>query len=110
VYDELHDVLGGAPPTFTQLNRLPLIEAVIKESMRLLPPVPLTMRIAARSGDLGGIELQQGDRVVCSPYVTHHLPDLFPEPEKFHPQRWFKSKPGPYEYLPFGAGPRACIG
>lgn len=110
LYDELHHVWRGSFPTFHQLNDSPLLDAVIKESMRLLPSVPFTIRIANGPAYLGGLLLRQGDRVVCSPYITHHLPDLFPEPEKFHPQRWFESKPGPYEYLPFGAGPRLCIG
>jgi cytochrome P450 len=42
--------------------------------------------------------------------VTHHLPELYPNPERFEPQRWFGLKRGPYEYLPFSAGPRLCLG
>jgi cytochrome P450 len=57
-----------------------------------------------------GVPLRPGDRVACSPYMTHHLPHLYPEPERFDPGRWSTIDPGPYEYLPFGAGPRFCLG
>jgi cytochrome P450 len=107
---ELDQTLGGEPPTAAQLDQLPLLDAVIKEALRVLPPVPYLIRAVSRPADLGGLSLREGDRVICSPYMTHHLPGLFPEPERFRPQRWFAIRPGPYEYLPFGAGPRMCIG
>ena len=108
--DELQSVLRGEPPTGDQLAQLPLLERVIKESMRILPPVPYTVRALMRKINMGGYRIRQGSRVVCSYYMTHHLPDLYPEPEKFRPERWLKFDPSPYEYMPFGAGPRSCIG
>ncbi|HEV2095075.1 MAG TPA: cytochrome P450 [Chthoniobacterales bacterium] len=51
-----------------------------------------------------------GARVICSHYLTHHLPELYPEPERFRPERWREINPSQYEYLPFSAGPRMCIG
>ena len=54
--------------------------------------------------------MARGDRVILSHYVTHHLPELYANPERFDPERWLSLKRGPYEYLPFSAGPRLCIG
>jgi cytochrome P450 len=110
LWDELDRTLGGAPPTIPDLDRLPLLDAVLKESMRLLPPVPFTIRSVTRPVEVGGAPLRNGDRVICSHYITHHLPDLYPEPERFLPERWSEIKPSQYEYLPFSAGPRFCVG
>jgi cytochrome P450 len=59
---------------------------------------------------LGEFELPQGSTVALSQYVTHRIPELYPEPQKFAPDRWFATNPAPYAYLPFGAGPRQCVG
>jgi cytochrome P450 len=59
---------------------------------------------------LGPFDLPRGTGIVFTPLVTHHLPDLYPEPEKFLPDRWLTLRPSPYAYHPFGAGPRLCIG
>ena len=109
LFDELEG-LGAAAPTSRQLAGLPYLDAIIKESMRILPPVPYTMRAVTRSTELAGVELHRGDRVVCSHYITHHRSHLYSEPERFHPERWSTLRRGPYEYLPFSAGPRMCIG
>jgi cytochrome P450 len=108
--DELDGTLKGGPPTSDQLDHLPFLEAVIKESMRILPPVPFVARVATGPVELGGLSLRRGDWVACSIYMTHRLPDLYFEPEQFRPGRWFEINPTPYEYLPFGAGPYSCIG
>jgi cytochrome P450 len=109
--DELAAVFGGAPPTVETLARAPLLEAVVKESLRILPPVPYTIRVARyRQTPIGPYVMLRGDRVILSHYVTHHLPDLYANPERFDPLRWLTLKRGPYEFLPFSAGPRLCIG
>jgi cytochrome P450 len=108
--DELDGVMGGAPPTVETLARAPLLEASVKEALRILPPVPYTIRVARRRMPLGPFEVGRGDRVILSHYVTHHLPELYERPERFLPQRWLTLRRGPYEYLPFSAGPRLCIG
>jgi cytochrome P450 len=78
--------------------------------MRVLPPVPYAIRLARGVESLGALPLRDRDRVVVSHYVTHHMPELYPDPERFHPGRWVGLRRGPYEYLPFSAGPRTCIG
>lgn len=110
VLDELQGVLGGAAPSLAQLGQLPLLERVIKESMRLLPPAPLVARVAMQPFAFGPYQLPAQTSVMISHYITHHLPELYPEPERFNPDRWLTIDPSPYEYLPFSAGSRMCIG
>jgi cytochrome P450 len=104
----LRDEIAGSQSR--DLENLPLLDAVIKESMRVLPPVALTLRAVTTGTDLAGLALIKGDRVICSHYLTHRVPYLYPEPNRFDPERWFTIRPGHYEYIPFSAGPRQCIG
>jgi cytochrome P450 len=109
--DELSGTLRGAAPSVEQLSQLPLLDAVVKESMRLLPATPLLfVRFATDAFQLGPYALPKGTGVMLSPLVTHRLPDLYPEPDRFLPERWQRLQPSLYEYLPFGAGPRMCLG
>jgi len=108
--DELAGVLGGSAPGAQDLDRLVLLDHAIRESMRILPPVPFTIRVATRTTELNGSPVPQGSRVICSHYLTHHSPQLYAEPQRFLPERWESIHPGPYEYMPFSAGPRMCIG
>jgi cytochrome P450 len=108
--DELDVVLSGKAPQPDDLPRLEYLSCVIKESMRILSPVPYAIRATARRVKLGPVSLPHGSTIVCGHYLTHHMPDVYPEPERFRPERWQTIDPGQYEYLPFSAGPRACIG
>lgn len=108
--DELQGVLRGHPLTVEHLGRLPLLDRVVKESMRILPPVPFNFRKTTRPVQLGGKDVPEGRTVLFSHYVTHHMPELYAEPETFQPDRWLTINPSQYEYLPFSAGPRMCIG
>jgi cytochrome P450 len=108
--DELDAVLGDDAPTVKQLARLPLLERVVKESMRVIPPVPLTWRVTAAPTLLGGFPIPTGTEVSVSIYQTHHMPELYPEPERFDPRRWETIEPTVFEYTPFGSGARMCIG
>ena len=109
--DEFDRVLGGNAPTRDQLAQLSFLDRVIKESMRILPPVPFTIRAADDDAiPMGPLTLSHGTRVICSHFLTHHLPEIYPEPEIFRPDRWRDIDPTQYEYMPFSAGPRACVG
>jgi cytochrome P450 len=108
--DELDSVLQGTAPTMAQLSQLPLLERVIKESMRILPPVPWNGRIIAKPTELGGYFLPEGTEVFVGIYHTHQMPELYPNPSVFNPQRWETIAPSMYEYNPFSAGSRVCIG
>lgn len=110
---ELDGVLQGRTPTLADLPQLRYTDQVIKESMRLRPPVWVVSRIAAQETELGGYRIAQGTEVIMSQWVTHRDPRFFAEPLAFRPQRWTpemeKALPR-YAYFPFGGGPRQCIG
>jgi cytochrome P450 len=109
--DELTAKLHGAAPSVEQLAELPRLDRVVKESQRLLPAsCILFFRAAQQPFALGGHDLPAGTRLLMSPFVAHRDPGLYAEPGKFAPQRWERLEPSTYEYLPFGAGPRLCIG
>jgi cytochrome P450 len=109
--DELSFVLRGATPTVSDLARLPLLDRVVKESQRLLPASAiLFFRAAEQPFTVGDYHLPAGTRLLTSPFIAHRSPDLYPAPARFDPSRWEHLNPTPYEYLPFGAGPRLCIG
>lgn len=108
--DELGATLNGSPPSHDELARFSYLPCVIKESMRILPPVPYTVRVTQKDVMIGSLAVANGTNVLTSHYLTHHLPELYPEPERFIPERWLTMNPGQYEYLPFSAGPRMCIG
>ena len=111
VVDELTEVLGGAPPTVDAFDRMPVLDAVLKEVLRILPPSPMLLRYTARPADLGPYRLPEGALIFYSPYVTHRIPELYPDPLRFDPDRW-RSGPTPpgLAYLPFGAGSHHCLG
>ena len=109
--EELSAALGGEAPTVEQLAELPLLDAVVKESTRLLPPTYMMfIRRACGPFELGPFAMPEGTRVVLSPLVSHHMPEVFSDPDRFVPKRWFERKPDPFELVPFGAGPRLCLG
>jgi cytochrome P450 len=108
--DELAGTLRGAAPTFEQLNQLPLLEGVVKESLRLIPPVVWGIRYSMESFEMGGYPFEKGSSVVYSSHVTHRMPEIFKDPLRFDPYRWETLKPSAYEYFPFNAGPRRCLG
>ena len=110
LHDELTSVLHGDAPTIEQLAKLPLLDRVIKESMRLLPPVPLVSRATNQAVQLGGYRLPPRTEFYLSIYHAHRQPDLFPEPRRFRPERWDGIESNQYSYLPFGIGSRTCPG
>ena len=114
LHAEVDQVLGGRPPALADLPRLPYTLQVIKESMRLYPPAwTLNIRRAAADTTVGPYAFRRGDRLWIAPFVLHRRPAWFPDPERFDPDRWTpeREKAIPrYAYMPFGGGPRVCIG
>ncbi len=108
--DELESVLQGEPPTVEQLSQLELLDRIIKESMRVVAAVPWNGRVTSQETELGGYTLPKGTEVFLSLYHTHQIPDLYREPKAFKPERWETLTPSIYEFSPFSAGPRLCIG
>jgi cytochrome P450 len=107
---ELYSVLHGEVPTVAQLECVPMLERVIKESMRVLPASSYSQRVNVEPVELGPFRVSKGTPIVFSQFVTHHMPELYSEPERFLPERWRTIAPSPYAYLPFGAGSRLCLG
>jgi cytochrome P450 len=108
---EVTGVLGDRAPETADAARMPLLDRVLKESQRLFPATPFVFIRRATAGfELGGHALPEGASIILSPLVTHRLPDVFPEPLRFLPERWERPAPSSFQYLPFGAGPRLCIG
>jgi len=108
--DELRNGLDGAAPSIEAIADLPRLDAVVKESMRLIPPVALGMRVAQDETTLAGQRLPKHTRVVLSVFLTTRMPDLYPEPDRFLPERWSTIDPTPFDFPVFSAGPRICPG
>lgn len=87
-----------------------LLAHTLKESLRILPGSAYVQRINVENTKLGSYELQRGTCVVFSQFMTHHMGELYKNPQQFRPDRWKTISPSPYAYLPFGAGPRLCLG
>jgi cytochrome P450 len=104
---------GARTPTLADLGKLPFLEQVVKESMRLYPPVWIVGRAAEEADTIGGARIPKGGWVFLSPYVTHRLPAYWDNPEGFDPSRFSpeqtERRPR-LAYLPFAGGPRQCIG
>jgi cytochrome P450 len=111
--DELSTVLAGRMPDAADLDKLDYTKAVVQEAMRLYPPVAAIERDAKEDDEIGGYRIPAGTTVIISPWVSHRNPAFWPAPEAFDPERFLDDRPARqprYTYLPFGAGPRQCIG
>jgi cytochrome P450 len=113
LHQELDRVLGGRTPGFADLAGLEWTRMVIEEAMRLYPPAHTITRTAIGEDCVGGVRVPAGASVTISTYVTHRNPNLWGEPERFDPARFAPeavARRHRFAYLPFGGGPRICIG
>lgn len=98
----------------TVQTKIPYLEAVMKETLRKYPSVTRLERRANKDGlVIGGVELKKDQMVQVSTYAVHMDPEYFPDPKRWNPERFMpenKDKLVPYTYLPFGTGPRNCVG
>ena len=111
--DEADRVLGDRLPTAQDIPQLEYTAAVLRETMRLYPPGWITGRVAERDDVLRGHAIRKGDMLGICPLVTHRLPEYWPDPERFDPERFMVDQSGgnrDFTYLPFGTGPHMCIG
>ena len=104
-YERLRSAARGE-----QRNADEVIEATITEAMRVRPVIPVTGRRVGVPWRLGPYAVPAGTPVAASILLLHHREDLYPDPFSFRPERWFGSRPGTYEWIPFGGGTRRCLG
>lgn len=114
LHQELDTVLAGRTPTALDLPSLPYTRMVIEEAMRVYPPAPgLSIRQAQAADEVCGFKIKPGLQILISPWVLHRHRRLWENPERFDPAR-FDQEPSAkrprFSYLPFGGGPRVCIG
>jgi cytochrome P450 len=90
---------------------LSYLDAVVKESMRVLPPVPFQIRVAQRDTKIFGFHLPQGARVILNTFLTNRMPHAYPDGDVFRPERWFTTAaPTAFEFPVFSGGPHSCPG
>ncbi|HSR30514.1 MAG TPA: cytochrome P450, partial [Anaerolineae bacterium] len=110
---EVDSVLADEPPAAEHLSGLVFLEQVFWEALRLYPPIHIGNRLAATDLEIAGYEVAAGTRVMYSIYLAHRSEQYWEEPLRFRPERFAKELRGtrpPLSYVPFGGGPRNCIG
>lgn len=114
LHAELDQVLGGRTPTQDDLPRLAYTRRVIEESMRVYPTAPgISNRIAVADDEVCGVKVAKGTNVAIAPWLLHHHRKLWDDPGRFDPDRFLPERSAGrprFAYMPFGAGPRVCIG
>lgn len=114
LHAELEAILGGRDPTLADIDKLVYTRRIVDETMRLYPPAPgLSSRAALEDDEIGGVRIKKGAQVGVIPWVLQRHALLWDEPERFDPDRWAPERAGNrhrFAYIPFGAGPRICIG
>jgi cytochrome P450 len=117
VADRLHEeavaVYGDRRPSYEDLHGLRYTNMVLQEAMRLYPPVWILPRRAVGPDEVGGYHVPAGAEVLICPYTLHRHPDYWADPERFDPERFDPDVPVTrprYAHIPFGAGPRFCVG
>lgn len=113
LHKELNEVLGDRTPDFKDVANLPYTRAIIEESLRLYPPVPILAREAMADTVISGKPIPKGSLVMVVPWLMHRNPGLWEKPDAFWPERFLKKKtkkPNKYGYVPFSIGPRICAG
>lgn len=108
--DELDRAAREGPLTPERIGRLELLDAVVREALRLQPVIPIVGRVLEKSARVGGFDLPAGTGVVCSIYLAQRRPSVYPDPRRFDPDRFLGKKFTPNEFFPFGGGVRRCIG
>jgi cytochrome P450 len=110
---EFDSVLGGAPLSYSDVPKFEFAIQVIQEALRLYPPFWMVDRMALSDDRAGDLDIPGGSTVIVLIYGVHHSPQYWENPESFDPERFNKPNEKlhtPFSHLPFGAGPRGCIG
>lgn len=108
---EVNEVLGGRSPTRQDVNKMPYLEATLQETLRLHPVTPLNgVRMVKQPLEIDGHLIPAGTVLVHCAYLLQRSPEVYPDPEKFLPERFLGKRPDPYAWGAFGGGSRICIG
>jgi cytochrome P450 len=110
LFDELRGRRNGATPPLEAASTLASLDGIIKESMRILPPVPLQIRVAQADAAIAGHPVPKSTRVILNTFLVNRTPDLYPDGDSFRPERWRTTTRSAYECPVFSAGPHACPG
>jgi cytochrome P450 len=110
VHAELAEVVGSGEIEPEQADKLPVLDAVIKETLRLTPIIPMVARRLAKPATIGGLDMPAGSYAMACIYLVHRREDLWPDPTRFDPGRFIGKKIDPGTYFPFGGGTRRCLG
>jgi cytochrome P450 len=114
LHAELDAVLGGRTPTQDDLPRLAYTRRIVEESMRFYPTAPgISTRVALAEDEVCGLKVRKGAQMIIAPWLLHHHRRLWDDPERFDPDRFLPERSAErprFAYMPFGAGPRVCIG
>jgi len=115
VVNELDELYAdGQSVSFHALRQIPRLENVLKETLRLHPPLIILMRVAKGEFEVEGFPIKQGDLVAASPAISNRIPEDFPEPDSFIPDRYEKPRQedliNRWTWIPFGAGRHRCVG
>jgi cytochrome P450 len=108
--DELRHVTGGEPPEAEHLPALSYLDGATRESLRRSPVVPFVVRKTTRPFAAGGHEYPAGVVLCPCSYLVQRREELYPDPDRFRPERFLERKYGPHEWFPFGGGNRVCLG
>lgn len=110
---EIDTEIGSEKPTYDNVIQLPYLDMVINETLRLYTPSQRIVRDTARDIEICGVKIPKGTDITIPVHGLHRLPEFWPDPEKFDPERFSpanKDKIVPYSFIPFGVGPRNCVG
>lgn len=106
------DAMASREYTLESLRAMPWLDAVIKESMRLIPPIGGAFRVMTKDAEFGGFRIPCGHRVAIGPRAVHREAEHWPDPDRFDPERFMREaddRPA-FAWIPFGGGPRVCLG
>ncbi|XP_015685952.1 cytochrome P450 3A19-like, partial [Protobothrops mucrosquamatus] len=113
LYQEINETFPNqAPPTYEAIQHMEYLDMVVNETFRLYPPAERLDRVCKKTVEIHGVTIPEGTVVAVPVFVLHRVPEYWPEPEEFRPERFSKENKesrDPYVFLPFGAGPRNCI-
>ncbi len=110
IHAEIEEVCGGNVPDVADVPKLKWCTAVIEETLRLYPPVPILARQAKEADRIGDLDVKPASLIMIVPWLLHRTASLFPDPHLFKPERFLEKRPTPYSYIPFASGPRICPG